>query len=549
MTKKKVLLFAVMVACLFMLFAITAFAANETVSYKVLTANGVMERTTTVGVLFNVSNTNGTRIINGVNSTVDGFAASKIIEVHVPNGIAEVNITIENNSVQTIIFDYYCQTNVSSLKGLKGLKSIVVSGVEAQVTFGTGCAPASLEEVLITAPRATIGFGDSAFAGITNLKTLSLGKAIDPQMPSSFTFGAASFQNTGIEEIVLDDDSATYTFSGANVFSNNTKLRRVHLGKGVKTVGATAFDYCSSLEFVYAHSLTAISSNTFRVNANTEKYHLKVYIHTEQKVTLDANAFNGRSVKGVTVCALETSVTALSNCKYELHYGVQHKYEPASAEPTCYTSYVTDCTCGRVGNAYYKLYSSGASVKTVKLVAGPNPDVPHTYTGAYRMEYENGIENSGVVELKCGVCGALEGIERTASPVVEFLGYSVSESGNYAMVTGVRFNYTSLKLYEEMNGGAIEYGLVMAASGALNGNAPITDKGEAYSNSVYLHNMSNVGLYESTLKLSNIKESMLNTEFVFSAYIKIGDKIVYYQGNGAMESPTAITYSQVLAGK
>ena len=548
MTKKKVLLFAVMVACLVMLFAITAFAANETVSYKVLTANGVMERTTTVGVLFNVSNTNGTRIINGINSTVDGFASSKIIEVHVPSGIAEVNITIENTSVQTIVFDYYTQVNVSSLKGLKALKTISVPGVEAQITFGTGCAPSTLEEISVTAPRATLSFSQGAFSGNTSLKKLSISKCVDPQKPSSYTFNAESFKNTGIEELCLDDDNAVYTCSGTNIFSNNSKLKRVYLGAGVTSFGASTFAYCSSLEYVYAKSLKTISDNTFAVIDNGDKKELKVYVHTAERLTIGSAAFTGRKTKGVVICALETSVTSFTNCKYELHYGVQHKYVPASAEPTCYTSYVTDCTCGRIGNAYYKLYSSSASVQTVKLVAGPNPDVPHTYTGAYRMEYENGIENSGVVELKCGVCGSLEGKERVAAPVVEFLGYSVSESGNYAMVTGVRFNYTSLKLYEEINGGALEYGLVMAASGALNGNAPITDKGEAYSNSVYLHNMSSVGLYESTLKLSNIKESMLNTEFVLSAYIKIGDKIVYYQGNGAMENPTAITYSQVLAG-
>ena len=58
--------------------------------------------------------------------------------------------------------------------------------------------------------------------------------------------------------------------------------------------------------------------------------------------------------------------------------------------------------------------------------------------------------------MECSVCGTLEGKERSAAPVVEFLGYSVSESGNRAVVTGVRFNYTSLKLYEEINGEELE---------------------------------------------------------------------------------------------
>lgn len=546
MTKKKVLLFAVMVACLVLLLSITAFAANETVSYKVLTAEGVMERTTTVGILFNVSSTGNNRVINGINSNVEGFASNKIIEVHVPNGIASVNITIENTSVQTIVFDYYCQTNVSSLKGLTNLKTILVAGVESQITFGTACAPATLEELSVTAPRATLKFSDNAFSGNTNLKKLDFGKCVDPEKPSSFTFGIESFKNTGIEELYLDDDNAVYACNGTNIFSNNGKLKRVYLGEGVTTTGASSFAYCSALEYVYAKKLKTISDNTFAVMDNSDKKELKVYIHTPEKLTIGSGAFSGRKSKGVVVCALETTVTSFTNCKYELHYGVQHKYVPSSEEPTCYTSYVTDCTCGRVGNAYYKLYKSGSSsAETVKLVAGPNPDIPHTYTGAYKMEYKNGIENKGVVELKCGVCGAREGKEREAAPVVEFLGYSVAESGARAMVTGVRFNYATLKQYEEINDTKLEYGLVMAASGALNGNKPITENGEAYSNSVYLHNMSKQGLYESTLKLSNIKETMLNTEFVFSAYIKMGNEIIYLQGDGETKIPATITYSQL----
>lgn len=546
MAKKKVLLFAVLAVFAALWFSISVFAANEPVSYKVSTEGGIMERKTTVGVLFNVVTTNNNRIIMGLNPTVDGFASSKIVEVHVPNGIAEVNITtIENSSVQTIVFDYYCQAKVSSLKGLKGLKKISVEGVEAQLTFGTSCAPATLESISVTAPRATLTFSEKAFMGNTNLKTLHLGKCVDPQMPSSYTFGTSCFQNTGLEELVLDDENAKFTISGANTFSNNTKLKRVHLGYGIKSVGTYAFDYCSALEYVYAQSLNNIPDNTFRVSSNTEKNPLKLYIHSEERVTVGTNTFNGRGTKGVVLCALETSVTSFSNCKYELHYGVQHKYEPYSATPTCYTTYVTDCGCGRIGNAYYKLYASGQSVKTVKLVAGPNPEVPHTYTGAYKMEYENGIENSGIMELKCGVCGTLEGKERVALPIVEFLGYSVKESGNRAMISGVRFNYDTLKLYGEINGVKLEYGMVMASKSALGDNAPITENGTAYSNNVYLLNMASAGIYETTVKISNITDAMVDSELIFAAYIKLGKEIIYLQGDGETRLPSSVTYSQL----
>lgn len=546
MTKKKVLLFAVMVACIVMLFAVTTFAANEPVSYKVKVGNSVIERYTTVGVLFSVSSTNNNRIITGINNKVEGFDSNQIVEVHVPYGIAEINISVENTSVETIVFDDFCQLRVGNLKNLKGLKNIVVSGIEAQLTFANGCSPTTVEKLEFSSPRTTISFEEGAFKDTTRLKTINFGKAADSAKPSSFTFGKNCFQNTALESISFSDQFTKYTFSGEGAFSNNAKLKNVYIGTGIKSIGTKTFDYCSALSFVYAEEVTSLPESAFRVTSGTDKSQLKIYVHTHGKVTVNTKAFDGRTSKGVLLCALEPSTTSFSNCKYELHFGVQHKYEPTSSTPTCYTSYKTDCPCGRVGNAYYTLYVSGKAATTVKLVAGTNPDIPHSFTSAYRLEYPNGIENPGIVELKCGVCGTLEGSERVAAPVVEFPGYSVSETGNRAMVVGVRFNYTALKQYEEIKGEKLEYGLVMAAAAPLNGNAPITENGTPYSNSVYVHNMSSNGLYDSTLKLSNIKDTMLDSEFIMSAYIKIGKDIVYLQGNGETKMPSTLTYSQLI---
>ncbi|MBO5261586.1 MAG: leucine-rich repeat protein [Clostridia bacterium] len=546
MIKKRILLFTVLVVTVAVFFAITAFAANEPVSYKVNVNGNVIERHTSVEVLYKISTSNNDRIIMGLNPKVEGFTAEQIVEVHVPYGIAEVNINIVNTSVKTIIFDDYCSARVGSLQGFNGLEKIEISGLEATLTFAANCSPTAIKELVVTSPRTTLTFSAEAFKGRTNLKTVSFGRSADVAKPSSFKFEANCFQNTGIEALAFDDPFSVYNFSGASAFANNTKLKNVYIGKNIKTIGTQTFDYCPALELVYIQDVTSIPNYTFRVTSGTEKSPLKVYIHTEGKVTFGSNAFDGRNQKGVTVCVLESNVTSFSSCKYELHYGVQHKYEPASEVATCYTSYATDCPCARVGNAYYTLYASGQSSKTVKYVAGPNPDVPHTFNSVHRMEYANGIDNAGVAELKCGVCGTIEGVERPCAPVVEFPGYSVSETGNRAMVVGVRFNYATLKQYEEITGETLEYGLVMAAYAPLNGNMPINDKGLAYSGSVYVFNMAKNGVYDSTLKLTGIKDSMLDTEFIMSAYIKIGDEIIYIEENGETKTPSTLTYSQLI---
>ena len=546
MNKKKILLFAVMVVSLFLTFAITALAANEPVSYKVNVNGSVIERHTTVDILYKVSTTNNNRIIMGLNPKVEGFAADQIVEVHVPYGIAEINVTIVNSSVKTIVFDDYCSARVGSLQGFNALEKIEVKGLEATLTFAANCSPTTIRELTVTSPRTTLTFAAEAFRNRSNLKFVKFGKTADIAKPSTYKFEASCFQNTGIESVALDDPFANYNFVGASAFAYNTKLKNIYVGENIKEIGVQTFDGCPALEFVYLEDVTSIPNYTFRVSSGTEKAPLKMYIHTEGKVTFGANAFDNRSKQGVTICVLESSATSFSNCKYELHYGVQHKYSPASEQKSCYTTYITDCPCGRVGNAYYTIYASGQSSKTVKYVSGPNPDVPHTFNSAHRMEYANGIDNVGVAELKCGVCGTIEGVVRPCAPVVEFPGYSVSETGNRAMVVGVRFNYTTLKQYEEITGEALEYGLVMAAYSALNGNAPITSNGVAYSKNVYLFNMAKNSVYDSTLKLTGIKDSMLNTQFIMSAYIKIGDEIIYIEENGEVSDPTPITYAQLI---
>ena len=562
MSKKKIVLIVAIFACLFVMFSLTVLANDADVFFKILVSDGVtVERSVQAGKIFNITNNDGYRTVTGIKDNVSGFAASKIIEVHIPYGIDEINITdSKNSSITNVIFDDYCNVKVSGIK-ITGLKTITIDGLESTVTFGKSCPPfASFKEFIVTSPKTTVTFEADSFKNCAKLATFDLGRTGDPELPSVFTFKSHSMQNCGIEELRLDDKYTKYYFEyktsetasnkveSEGVFSKCTSLKRVYLGEEITSLGTNAFEYCTNLELVYAAGLKKIGKNTFLVNSGSEKNLLKVYNHANDSVALDATAFTGRSVKGVILCALQTDKTSLSNCTYELHYGVPHLYELASDESSCYISYTTDCPCGRIGNAYYKLYASGKAMTTVKYVNGPNPDpsVSHAFTSAHKMEYPNGLESEGVIMRKCSGCGMLDSAERAAAPVLEFLGYSVFEGKAYAMVVGVRFNYETLMQYEELNGVKLDYGIVMASKDALGDNLPITESGNAYSSGVYMHSMASHGLYEGNVKLSNLKETMLDKEFIMAAYIKIGKDILYIQGEGESKVPTSVTYSQLL---
>lgn len=537
MTKRKVLLIAVLFALLVTVFALTVSAADNTpVKVKVQTSIGTRELNTTVGKLFTVITTNNTYTITGIKS-FDNYSLTAIKEIHIPYDAASIRVTSSFSSVEKIIVDDYSKVSVTSLAGFVNLKSIQV-GSSATVTFENGCLPNLVESLEFSGVTSTLTFGSSCFEGKTSLKNVKFGSG------SKYNFGQNCFKNTGIERLEIID-GATATFSAAGAFSNCSKLKYIYLGTGVSHVNNAPFSGCDALEMVYITSAASISDNAFS-RGSQEKAQLKVYIHSTAQVTLDSGAFKNRSTLGVVVCVLSTSTTSLSSCKYELHVGIPHAYEPASTTPTCYNSYVTDCPCGKVSNAYYKLYQSGKSMQVVQLIAGSNPGIPHDFSVVDTLNYENGIFQNGVYTMKCKVCAEQEGTDRIANAMVSFAGYSVSEGSVPAMVVGIQFDSTGVEFYEQVNGVDIDFGIVLASKLGVGTSAPLDASGNPISKGVYKYNMSSLGIYDGTLKLYGFNNVTINNEYAFAGYIKIGDKISYIQGKELSDNVSFIKYSQLI---
>ncbi|MBQ8146718.1 MAG: leucine-rich repeat protein [Clostridia bacterium] len=539
MNKRKVMLILALMAILAMLFALNALAADNTpVKVKVQTSIGVRDVTTTVGKIFVSTPSGSGYTITGVKN-FDNYSASSIRELHIPYDATEVNFTTSNAYIKTIIFDDYSKAKVTSLSGLSGLKSVIVKN-NVTISFGASCLSNSVEELLFEGTGGNIIFSASAFKDKTTLKRVSF------KENCKYSLGANCFQNTGLTELSLVDGS-TFAFSGAGAFYGCKSLKSVYIGNEVKTLSNTPFENCGSLDVVQVAALTNIADQTFRV-ANSgdgaEKCQLKLYIHSPSSVTIGANSFTNRNTYGVVVCALSPSVTSLNSCKYEIHAGIPHAYTEDN-KSTCYNTYKTDCPCGEVRNAYYKLYVKGQGEKVVELISGPNPSVPHVFSSAVTIDYPNGIDKSGLVEAKCSVCGTLEGCVRNAPAIVEFPGYSVSTVGTKGMVVGIKFNSVSIKQYEEVYGVSIEFGLIAASSTRLGSASPLKADGSAYSNAVLKHDMSALNMYDSTLKLSNLSSALQKQEFILAGYIKIGNDISYIQQNGVSKSYESVTFNQL----
>lgn len=549
MIKRKVILAAVFFVLAVMMFALTSFAAiNTEVTVVVNTLSGRKTiNDVKVEEVFNYTlDSDGTGYtITGI-KTFRGYGISAIKEVEIPYGNVKVNMTSSNTSLETLNLKGGSDTSgatVISLTGLTRLKTIAI-GQSCDATFKANCAPASLTKITSAVGDATITFEENAFSGKKTITELVFASG------NTYKLGKNCFKGIGISDLDVVD-GAKATFEGDGAFYGCAVLKRVYLGDKVEKVQKTAFENCSNLDIVYIASATTLEDNIFRLASSgefAEKKQMKVYIHTTSAVTIGQNTFTGRSSYGVIVCALSSSATSFSNCKYELHNGIPHAYTPASATPTCYNTYVTDCPCGQVKNAYYELYKKDQAKQVITLISAENPDVPHTFTSAKSISYPNGINNPGVVEACCTVCQTLEGTRRTAPAIVVFSGYSVSESGKRGIAVGVRFNSVSLKQYEDVTGETIDFGIVLSSANVLNGANPLKDNGDVYSTgTVYKHDMSGLGYYESTLKLTGLTGTTINTEFVMSAYIKIGNKIYYIDNGGVSSKVTTVKYTSLLS--
>ena len=434
-----------------------------------------------------------------------------------------------NDSYSTFEFHKHCFPDNAFSDGIKFTSANKYSFFEACFQ-NTGIK--KLEFVTDT----TFTFNKRCFAD-TAIEEITFAKG------SKYLFGDECF--AGVPITTLDFvDGSSYDFTGMGAFNGCASLEYIHTGMSLTVLNNQPFKNCTGLKMVYMENVTAIQENAFCIEKDFVEANdsaLKVYVHTKANVTVNGAAFVGRNTAGVLFCAMNPSATSFSSCKYEIQFGNNHAYTPVYDRPTCYNSYKTDCPCGVVTNVYYKSYKTGQAAEVrVSLVEGANPGVDHIFSDAYSMEYANGISSEGTVVLMCGICKTKAQEATKAPAIVEFLGYSVREDGQAAILAGTRVNYFSLRQYEAVMGITLEYGMVVANEDEL-GSEVFTSEGVA-KEGVFDLNLSQRGLYNCTLKLNLTTEDAKETDFIFCAYVKIGRKTVYLDGVGEVSLPSPVCY-------
>ncbi|MBO5287663.1 MAG: leucine-rich repeat protein [Clostridia bacterium] len=522
------------------------------ITVKVKLADGkIIDVDTTLEKIFEI--TSSTNNIDNLITAIKDFGeytANQLYEFTIPVGVTGIEITKETAGVEIINFTEVMDRliTVKSLKGLTSLKTINIGDVN--IKFNANCTANSVQSINVVAKGGTITFAGNAFKDITALKELNL------MGNTEYDFGSSCFNNVGLTELALPDDSAV-TFTGDASFYGCGSLKRIYVGKGIKKLNYKPFDCCYNLESIVLMSVNELSDYALCADTvgkdRSAKCALYVYSHSNLDMTGFNNAFANRTEFGVYLYAVSGNIESLSNCKYEIHHGIPHKYTYAEIEPTCsqegLRGYVTDCPCNDNKGAIYKLYKSGAGgYEIVTLLNESIPTLPHTFTIKSNAEFANGFTENGVLTYKCKDCTAVdEENKKVLNPLAFFPGYSVRESGSQGIAIRYFINSNVLADYIEATGADVEYGIAIATAGVVKNGALLNTDGTAVSGA-FKHNMTALNHYDTTFTITGLTESQLDLGFIMTGYIIIDGIITYIQATGNTSVPSQVTYNEILNG-
>ena len=144
------------------------------------------------------------------------------------------------------------------------------------------------------------------------------------------------------------------------------------------------------------------------------------------------------------------------------------------------------------------------------------------------VEYEGAqYLTKASVCISCTVCGNKTVVD-TVDKLFVCIGYSYNLTNN-SIMQGFAINRSVISDYEALCGGEISFGLVAALA------EKVTDATMLKENSKVVVDYTEKDFDVFEMKLSNIKESVQETNLFLCAYLTAGDK-TYYISNGEINS-------------
>lgn len=175
----------------------------------------------------------------------------------------------------------------------------------------------------------------------------------------------------------------------------------------------------------------------------------------------------------------------------------------------------------------------------------------HNFEGGESIVYAD-FAQSGIKTNVCQNegCTSNDGSAQEVAPIFAFFGYSIYEVGSSFCVS-YTVDIDALTEYEETNGVTLDFGLVGAYVGYLNGGAPLdptTAKAVDVSSTgkrIYLHSIRTLAQPNVYLRLTNIAEEQYEEEFYICMYIFDGKEVKYLTADTCTSMPDPVSYAEV----
>ncbi len=453
------------------------------------------------------------------------------------------------NGLETI-YDY-AFTNCSGLTSIEIPDTVTYLGYYAF----NGCS--AITTISISENSQISGTWQGTFNNCKVLTSIYVPKGV-----TSFTYDVFSYCNA-ITSITLAEGLTTIT-SGNN-FRNCSSLTSISLPNTLTSIADSNFGGCTALSEVrLGDSLTHLGAGNLTLKALKRVYipasltsvgtHLLGYTNSADSSTNITFIFTGSYAEAQAFRALvkaDTANSANASKIYDAVLAPSSEYD-VTEEPSGYHFVYNYSKC----EAFYPshtLVGYNACVdkceRCLHLYAVASP--VHNFEGGEAIVYAD-FAQSGIKTNVCQNegCTSNDGSAQEVAPIFTFYGYSIYEVG-----TSFCVNYTvdidALTEYEETNGVTLDFGLVGAYVGYLNGGAPLdptTAKAVDVSSTgkrIFLHSIRKLAQPNVYLRLTNIAEEEYEEEFYICMYIFDGKEVKYLTADICTSMPDPVSYAEV----
>ena len=369
-------------------------------------------------------------------------------------------------------------------------------------------------------------------------------------IPASVTVIASQSDNNGrafcncvsLEEVTFDENSRLTSIQNA-AFKGCTSLKEIKLPASMVTIENNTLSYMGGLEILrlpetFTHFVNTNSNGSVRNDhhsftyqaGNIKEYYLPVsfYATVPDTVYRVSYAFyGGTDVKFFYCGNKDQLLNAIANFKSGTSSATDNNGNFTNATPVAYADYLANPDNYKTGD--YIIYDYSAC----DAFHGGN----HDYTVKYGFAGEKYLSDYCAYST-CKDCGKKE-TSVVTSALFTCHGYSAPENGAGGIAVGFTVNNEAIKVYEEISGKVLTYGVFAAAKEKLGTNDIFGTDGKASSGVINAEITSNT-INSFELRICGFGKNHKSVLLALGAYVIASDKEV-------TDAPAEYSYLQASA--